>query len=250
MGAAPRYATLALTLPAVDNDWLAEFSAGFFALADRSDIELIGGDTTRGPLSITVTVMGAIKVSGALRRDTAQAGDDIWVSGTLGGAAAALRHLQRKVDLPRETLRPAQAKLERPEPRNALGERLVDVAHAAIDISDGLIADLGHICERSRLCANVDLTSVPRDAALTNIDARVALECMLTGGDDYELCFTVPPAKRGEVVAISRELNLPLTRIGHMCEGAPSAVVRDANGGILHLDAGGFDHFPGHVDAS
>lgn len=243
MGAQPRFVTLALTLPSIDPAWLAEFSRGFFALADASGIELIGGDTTRGPLSITLTVFGEIAAGKALRRSCALAGDEVWVSGTLGGAAIALKHLQGNTVLSPAHIEAALAGLHTPIPRNALGCALVGVAHAAIDISDGLVADLAHICERSNHAASVDYASIPLSPALRNVSPELARTCALAGGDDYELCFTAPAAQRDHINAISASLGIALTRIGEMRAGNTHVTVLDADGEPMTISNAGFDHF-------
>ncbi|HEX9391830.1 MAG TPA: thiamine-phosphate kinase [Usitatibacteraceae bacterium] len=216
MGATPRYVTLALTLPHIDEVWLAAFSRGFFALADVWQVELIGGDTTRGPLSMTLTVLGAVEAGRALRRDGAKAGDEVWVSGTLGGAALALLHLQAKIVLAPRPLAVAEERLHRPLPRTQLGQDLLGIATAAIDISDGLLADLGHICERSRLAASIERAAIPMSPALLGVRADLRDACVLAGGDDYELCFTAPAAQRTRIEALAGTLALSLTRIGVM----------------------------------
>ncbi len=243
MGALPRYVTLALTLPSIDEHWLAAFSRGFFALGDAFQIELIGGDTTRGPLSITITALGEVGVGHALRRDGAKDGDDIWVSGSLGGAALALKHLQGTVTLPPEVLGSASERLHKPMPRVALGRALVGVATSAIDISDGLIADLSHICERSGLTANIAWIDIPLSPALLSVAAELQLACALAGGDDYELCFTAPVPMRQALLRMSAHTGLALTRIGAMQAGKARVKVRDKLGDEISMLVGGFDHF-------
>ena len=243
MGAQPRFVTLALTLPSIDPAWLAEFSRGFFALADASGIELIGGDTTHGPLSITLTVFGEIAAGKALRRSCALAGDEVWVSGTLGGAAIALKHLLGNTVLSPAHIDVALASLHTPIPRNALGCALVGIAHAAIDISDGLIADLAHICERSNLAASVDYASIPLSPALRNVSPELARTCALAGGDDYELCFTASAGQRDHINAISASQGIALTRIGEMHAGSTHVSVLDADGEPMTISNAGFDHF-------
>ena len=243
MGAAPRYVTLALTLPAVDEAWLDGFSRGFFKLADAAGVELIGGDTTRGPLSMTLTVLGEVPAGKALRRDAAKAGDDVWVSGSLGGAALALRHLRGTVGLSPDVLERALERLDLPAPRNALGCALVDVAHAAIDISDGLIADLTHICERSGLTAEVEWAAVPLSPALLSVGPEYRIPCALAGGDDYELCFTASEDLRSAIDAKARATGIALTRIGKMLTGNSPVTVLDETGAPMSVRAAGFDHF-------
>ena len=246
MGATPRYVTLALTLPNIDEAWLAAFSRGFFALADAYRLELIGGDTTRGPLSITLTILGEVAAGRALRRDGAKAGDDIWVSGSLGGAALALMHLQTQVTLPMPIFGAVEACLHQPNPRIQLGQALLGIATAAIDISDGLLADLGHICERSQLAAAVDHAAVPMVPALRTAAAGVRDSCALVSGDDYELCFTASSAQRERIHALGKTLILPLTRIGTMLapEGSMARVsVFDAQRRDVTPSAAGYDQF-------
>jgi thiamine-monophosphate kinase len=243
MGATPRYVTLALTLPKVDGAWLDAFSRGFFKLADEAGIELIGGDTTRGPLSMTLTVFGEVPAGKALRRDRAEAGDDIWVSGSLGGAALALRHLQGEIVLKPVVLERALERLHTPIPRNALGCALAEVAHSAIDISDGLIADLTHICERSGLSAVVDWPSLPLSPTLLSVDAELRIPCALAGGDDYELCFTASENDGAAIEAIASTTGITLTRIGKMLAGKPNVTVCDGRDAPMSIPVSGFDHF-------
>ena len=243
MGALPRYVTLALTLPTIDESWLAAFSRGFFSLADEWGVELIGGDTTCGPLSITLTALGEVGIGQALRRDGAMEGDDIWVSGSLGAAALALMHMQGAIKLVPEVFEIAAERLHQPNPRIALGRALVGVASSAIDVSDGLVADLAHICERSGLSAQVDWAAVPRFASLQSVSVENQIACALAGGDDYELCFTAPESMRQELLRISADNWLPLTRIGCMQIGEPTVYVRDERGEEVKLASPGFDHF-------
>jgi thiamine-monophosphate kinase len=235
MGAAPRWALLALSLPAVDEPWLAAFADGLYALADRYGVDLVGGDTTRGPLrTICITAIGEVPAGVALYRAGARPGDDIWVSGSLGGAALALA---------RPGATAAERRLHEPEPRLELGERLRGIAHAAIDVSDGLAGDLGHILERSGVGAVVHYAQVPKDAAFASVkDAALERDCVLSGGDDYELVFTADPASRGEIEALSREINLALTRIGAIQPGPARLQVLDAAGKPLQVRPA-FDHF-------
>ena len=214
MGAQPKWATLAIALPEVDEAWLAEFSRGFFVCADAFNIDLIGGDTTRGPLNICVQILGEVPNGKALRRDGAQAVDDIWISGQLGSAALGLAHLQRKLMLANE-LDVCLKALNAPTPRAALGLALRDTATSCIDISDGLLADLSHILKASNCGASIDLEKIPCIEYLKNdLHNPQSQEYLLAGGDDYELCFTASKAKREQIVALSKQLNLPITCIG------------------------------------
>jgi thiamine-monophosphate kinase len=243
MGAVPRWALLSLALPAADPAWLRGFSAGLLALARKHGVDLVGGDTTRGPLNLCVTVIGEVPRGKALRRDRARAGDDVWVSGRFGDAALAVAHRARRVRLaPAELARCARA-LDRPQPRLALGVALRDVARAAIDVSDGLSADLGHICERSGLGAQVWIDRVPRSRVVDRFLATaLGREVLLAGGDDYELCFTAPVGARDRIVSIGKRLRLPLTRIGSMRRGRGVRVL-DASARLIRARRRGFDHF-------
>jgi thiamine-monophosphate kinase len=229
-GATPRWATLAIALPAADEPWIAAFADGFYALAERYEVDLVGGDTTRGPLTICVAILGEVPAGLALTRGGARPGDDIWVSGELGGASLALE-------------RPAEARaaqrLHAPEPRVELGERLRGVASAAIDVSDGFAQDLGHILERSEVGALVHYELLPKFPC----DAAPLQErCVLSGGDDYELVFTAPQSARAQVQALSATLRLALTRVGSIQPGEPRLQLLDARG--MRMPAGrGYDHF-------
>lgn len=243
MGAQPRWATLSLSLPQVEEGWLSQFSDGFFALADQHGVELVGGDTTRGPLNLCVTIIGEVPQGAALRRSGAQVGDDVWVSGTLGDAALALAHLQGKVKLSAEDFAACARKLHRPEPRVALGLALRGIASSAIDVSDGLLADLGHILECSGVGAEVDFASLPVSPELrAHLAQPLGRRCALAGGDDYELCFTAPAAQRGALVKISRELDLPLARIGTIVSGK-GCTVHAEDEAIITIGESGYDHF-------
>ncbi|GMV00824.1 MAG: thiamine-phosphate kinase [Burkholderiaceae bacterium] len=240
MGAQPRAFTLALAVPQVDETWLGGFCTGLFAIADRYGCELVGGDTTRGPITICITVFGEVPPEAALRRDAAQPDDDLWVSGTLGAAALAVGALAE--GRPRAPGDRARLRLERPEPRVALGLALRHVARAAIDLSDGLVGDLGHILDRSRAGAEVDWSAVPVDPGLDGLPESLRLRLALAGGDDYELLFSAAPENRGAIEAIGRRLDLPLARIGRIVAGA-GLRIHDARGRPLAVDGHGFDHF-------
>ncbi len=243
MGAQPRWALLAVALPQADEAWLRRFSEGFFGLARQHDVELIGGDTTRGPLNISVTIMGEAPQGTALRRSGARIGDDVWVSGRLGDAALALAHLQGSIRLPDASFAACAGALHDPQPRVPLGLALRGVARGAIDISDGLLADLGHILECSNVGADIRFDAVPvSDALRPYLSEAMGQHCVLAGGDDYELCFTAPAAERDTVAAIGRRLGLPLTRIGVIVAGN-ACTVRDKNGSIIKMGESGFDHF-------
>ncbi len=213
MGAQPKWATLAIALPEVSVNWLNEFSKGFFACADKFEIDLIGGDTTKGPLNISVTIMGEVPIGTALKRSGAQLGDDIWVSGQLGSAALGLAHLQEKLTL-KDELDICLKILNAPMPRAALGLALRGIATSCIDVSDGLLADIGHILKASNLGTVIDLEKIPCIGLLKNNLENPQLQALvLAGGDDYELCFTAPPSKREAINLLSKQLNMPITRI-------------------------------------
>ncbi len=241
MGALPRWATLAAVLPAPTIDWLDAFSRGFFACADAFDIDLVGGDTTRGPRAFCVTIFGELPAGQALRRDGARAGDAIWVSGTPGRAALGLAHLQGRTTLAEPLLAACLAALHRPQPRVALGLALRGRASAAIDVSDGLLADLGHILAASKCAARLHIPGLP--------PAGLARDGYLAGGDDYELVFTAPAAQDDGLARLASELGLPLTRIGEIVAAAPdtfspgSFVLCDDNGAPITPARHGYDHF-------
>ena len=247
MGATPRWVTLAGAQPAVDEAWIAAFADGFFACASEYGVDVIGGDTTRGPLNICITAMGEVEPGRALRRDGAQVGDQVWVSGRPGLAALGLAHLQGKVKLPEPWPRLCVAALEKPRPRVALGQALVGIATAAIDVSDGLLADLGHICERSDCAAAVKLVQLPHLPKGDTYDAdlrRIALECQVAGGDDYELCFTAPGTLSLTIAQIAARLELPLWHIGEIVAGqAGEVTVYDPDFNPVSFERKGYDHF-------
>jgi thiamine-monophosphate kinase len=261
-GARPLAFTLALALPQADEAWLAPFARGLLALADAHGCELIGGDTTRGPLTICITVFGEVPAHGssplattsALLRSGAQVGDDIYVSGTLGDAALALRALQGALVLPTEVLAAARTRLERPQPRVALGLALRGVASACADVSDGLLGDLGHILERSGVGAEVDVDrALPLLAARAHfpggeaqfddhLSVAIARQCVLAGGDDYELVFCAAPVRRADVAQASERSATPVTRIGSI-QAASGLRLTNGLGRAVQPHYASFDHF-------
>jgi len=253
-GAKPLAFTLALALPRVDETWLAGFSKGLLALADTYGCELVGGDTTQGPLNICITVFGEVPVvngkSQALLRSGAEPGDDIYISGTLGDARLALDALRGTLSLPVEVLNQARRRLEQPTPRVGLGEALRGIASAAIDVSDGLVGDLGHVLRASGMGATLDASAIaPLLAsrahpgwAAAGITPERQLECVLAGGDDYELAFTAPESARAAVHAAARLADTPVTRIGRM-DRAPGLRLLGAEGKPLTQRFSSFDHF-------
>ncbi len=243
MGAMPWWATLALTLPKVDHDWLAAFAKGFFDLADEFGVSLIGGDTTRGPLSMTVTIMGEVPAGAALRRNGASPGNDIWVSGTLGDAALAVAHRHGRLRLDEADYAEAVMRLYEPSPRVNLGQALRGMATSAIDISDGLLADITHICRLSGVGAKVQFEDLPISAIVAKHERTPqGLQAIVAGGDDYELCFTAPPNARESMADLSDMLGVALTRIGTIEDGTGIELL-DANGRQIAIDGRGFDHF-------
>lgn len=244
MGANPRWATLAIALPNNDTQWLSEFSRGFFACAAEFDVDLIGGDTTRGPLNICVQIMGEIPIGQALKRNNAKVGDEIWVSGTLGDAALALAHMQGKLALPEDIFEVCTQALHTPQPRVALGLALRGIANSAIDISDGLLADLGHILETSNVGATLQLSNIPHSVhfGAANLQDKSIIKLLLAGGDDYELCFTAPANKHTDITKLSEKLALPLSCIG-IIANSTSLVIHGLDNEILDIKETGFDHF-------
>jgi thiamine-monophosphate kinase len=244
MGADPRWVTLSLVLPEADETWLEGFARGLFGLADGFGVALIGGDTTRGPRAISITALGTLPPGLALRRDTARADEDVWLSGATGDAALGLAHRRGRVELSDAAARHCLARLDTPIPRVELGRRLRGLASSAIDVSDGLIADLGHILERSGIGAEVWLDKLPRSPAIAECgDAALARECLLGGGDDYELVFTAAQDRRATILTLAAEIGLPLTRIGRTVAGAPPVSVLDEAGRPVSAGPAGYDHF-------
>ena len=247
MGATPRYAMLALVLPRADARWLTGFARGFMMLARRFEVDLVGGDTTRGPLAICVQAIGEVPRGKALQRAGARVGDDVWVSGTLGDAALALAALQQRVRLDRAELKHCSQRLHRPQPRIVLGLALRDVATGAIDVSDGLLADLGHILECSKVAAHLEFAAIPCSPAVRRRrDSVLGRNALLAGGDDYELCFTAPRRARQRVIATGRRAGVKVTRIGSIerrARGWPDLVVFGADGAPLKISHAGYDHF-------
>jgi len=246
MGATPRWALLAGALPDNDEGWVRAFARGFFALADAHAVELIGGDTTRGPRNLCVTIIGDVPAGAALTRAGAKADDDIYVSGSMGAAALALAALQGRTALDQDAFAEGRARLETPQPQIALGKALRGIANAAIDVSDGVVGDLSHILVASGVGAEIELKMLPRPSSiqqkLDSAERELALDCLLAGGDDYELCFTVPRAARAQIAVIACNLGLPLTRIGSITRG-DGLVVRAENGQPLPWLPRAFDHF-------
>ena len=242
-GATPRSFLLALALPTAEPAFLEPFARGLLALADAHGCELVGGDTTRGPLTIGITVLGAVPRGAALLRSGARAGDELWASGTLGDARLALEVFRGTVALAGDAFARVRGRMERPTPRVALGERLRGVATAAIDVSDGLAGDLGHVLVASGVGATVDVDALPVSETLRGQPRDLARRFALAGGDDYELCFTAPAERRDDVSRAGEAAGVAVTRIGRI-ESAPGLRVVDGDGRpVAGLATAGFDHF-------
>lgn len=252
MGATPAWFSLALTMPEAKDDWLTQFSVGLFELADEYRLPLVGGDVTKGPLSITIQIAGEVSEELALRRDGANEGDCIFVSGSLGDAAAGLSLLMNSASHSEsqqfDCTEYLKGRLNRPLPRVALGQSLLSIATSCIDVSDGLLADLSSICDRSHLGAEISFDRIPVSEDLANffekqqLDELARAQLMLSCGDDYELCFTVPVSRAEAIRIISDKVGVRLTLIGKMkCE--PSVVCVSASGQVLNLKENGFQHF-------
>jgi thiamine-monophosphate kinase len=236
MGAQPRWALLAAALPAATESWLAKFAHGFFACADEFGVDVIGGDTTKGPRNFCVTIFGEVPVGQALLRSGARDGDDIWVSGRPGRAALGLAELQGRLVLDEPARSECLAALHRPQPRVALGLALRGLADAAIDVSDGLLADLGHILEESKASAHLCIPDLPPPG--------IERDCLLSGGDDYELVFMTPAERRAEVETLEASLGLALTHIGSVRGGeAPRLTLCEPDGTPVEIGPLGYDHF-------
>lgn len=246
-GARPLACMLALAMPRVDELFLEGFSRGLYALADEHGVDLVGGDTTAGPLAMTITVFGEVPTGQALLRGGARPGDDLWVSGTLGDARLALEAFRGTVQLSGDAFEATRRAMECPVPRIALGQALRGVATAAIDVSDGLLGDLGHILRRSGasgapLGASIDTGVLPVSTHLAAQATPWLLECALAGGDDYELCFTASPGRREAVAAAGRAAGVPVTCIGRIDIEA-GVRLRAPNGAVLEHRFASFDHF-------
>ena len=244
-GARPKAFLLSLAMPRADTQWLEGFSQGLFALAQQHGCELIGGDTTQGPLNISITVLGEVPQGQALLRSGAQAGDDLYVSGTVGDARLALEALRGHISLPEAVFNAARARMETPTPRVQLGMALRGIASAAADISDGLLGDLGHILKASGVGARIEwplAASLMGSCRAWPCPSTLMQTCVLSGGDDYELVFTAPAACREQVTAAAAQAQTPVTRIGTLVTGSGIEVF-DARGQLLSGPFASFDHF-------
>lgn len=246
MGAKPRFALLAAALPSSDSAWIASFMRGLDALARRFDVDLIGGDTTCGPLTLCVTAIGELPTGSAITRAGARPGDVVYVSGRLGDAALALAAMNGRVTIGPSFAPPSRERLDAPEPRVALGLGLRGIASSALDVSDGLTGDLGHILDASHVGATIDIARIPCGDALRSLlrgpKRKVALECLLAGGDDYELCFTAGATMGPRIEALADALGLPLTAIGAI-RGGQGLVILDEDDRPMPSPPRAFDHF-------
>jgi len=253
-GARPRCFVLSLSLPRADPAWLEAFSGALLELAAHEGCELIGGDTTRaarvagadGPVTVCVTAIGEVDRSRLRGRGGARPGDDLWVSGELGDAALALAHAAGRVHLEPAQARACRQRLDWPQPKVALGLALRGLATAAIDVSDGLVGDLGHVLQRSGVGALVQVPDVPRSDTLRRIEPDLQRRCVLAGGDDYELLFTAAPADREAIAAAGRACCVAITRIGTMTKGPGLHLEGDSG---IDATLQGFDHFAGTPEA-
>ena len=244
-GASPQAFLLSLSLPRVDETWLAGFSKGLFDLAEAHNCELMGGDTTQGPLNIAITVMGDMPLGAAILRSGAQAGDDLYVSGHLGDARLSLEAFRGSVSLPQAVFDMARLRMETPSPRITLGQSLRGVAHAMVDISDGLLGDLGHILKASRVGAEIELSlALPlmQTQHLWACPPDLAMTCVLSGGDDYELVFCAPPSAADQVHKAAQQSQTTVTRIGRIT-ASDSLVLLDHSGQHVAGNFRSFDHF-------
>ncbi|HSD38241.1 MAG TPA: thiamine-phosphate kinase [Rhodocyclaceae bacterium] len=248
MAAEPRWITLALALPDRDDKWVGAFAEGFASCCAAFGVDWIGGDTTRGPLNLCATVFGEVPHGQAVLRSGARPGDDLWISGTPGFAALGLQHLLGKIVLPEEARPACLSALHRPQPRVALGLALRGVATAILDVSDGLLGDLGHILERSDCGALIEDGLLPLAPLFpASSDAALARRALLSGGDDYELLFAAPLSQRLYVQDLSQQLGLPLTRIGAMTDKSNVIVVLELDGSRSEVLPRGYDHFGAHL---
>lgn len=251
MGAKPMGFTLSIALPELNSSWLEAFSKGLFEIAKHYSCPLIGGDTTAGPLTISITAFGSIPVGKAIRRSGAKADDDIWVSGTVGDARLALAALRHEINLSKEDLSEIEHRMHQPTPRLELGVELRELASAALDVSDGLLGDLKHILNQSQIDAEINLSKLPKSVTLKKQSIEIQNQFAACGGDDYELCFTAPKTQRDAIDQLSNSLKLPLTRIGQITVRKNTAAkigIIDASGKLLNDEDAtsllkSFDHF-------
>jgi len=239
MGGIPKYALLAIALPKVKTDWIKKFSNGLFSCAKKYKVDLIGGDTSKGPLSISISILGEVLKKNTLLRSNALIEDDIWVTGELGLAALGLAKLQKKIQLPQNLSKKAIRALEKPMLHSSIIEIMAKLSHSAIDISDGLIADLGHILEASKVGADISLKDIPMNPWLKK---NKLIDIGLSGGDDYQLLFTAPKKNRNKINLVSKMPSIKLTRIGSIKEGKRLNII-DHKDMFYKLKKRGYDHF-------
>ena len=251
MGAKPLGFSLSIALPSIDTQWLEAFSKGLFSMANQFHCPLIGGDTTAGPLTISITALGSVPIGKAIRRSGSKVDDEVWVSGTVGDARLTLAALRHEIDLPPNDLQMIEHRMHQPTPRVELGLQLRGIASAALDISDGLLGDLQHILSQSKVDAEIFLDTLPKSATLKKQSIQIQNQFAACGGDDYELCFTAPKNQHQAILGIGKTLNLPLTCIGriiHKKNDAPQVHILNADGTILAEAQAAqflksFDHF-------
>ena len=251
MGAKPIAFTLSLALPYLDEPWLKAFSNGLFALADQHHCQLIGGDTTKGPLTISITAFGEVPKNQSLKRANAKVGDDIWISNVIGDARLALGHALKEWQLDPLVFEKVAKRMDTPSPQNLLGISLREIAHSAIDISDGLLGDLKHILKASKLDAQIFIDDIPISSALLQMPEEIRRICTLKGGDDYEICFTASPTQSSHIEDLAKKLNLKLTRIGKTYSpqntGGHISLIDQHQNVLTNTDASkyfqSFDHF-------
>ncbi len=235
MGAKPIAFTLAIAMPSVKHEWLSGFSEGLFEIAQEFNCRLIGGDTTAGPLTISITIFGEVPQSKALQRQNAQVGDDVWVSHQVGDARLALGALRHEWSLTEAEMKTVSQRMHNPMPRVELGQALLGVAHSAIDISDGLLGDLSHILRKSNVSADIEIDQVPASEILKSKSIELRRLCSLMGGDDYELCFTAPSESAQQIEKISVQLGIRLTRIGRITSGLKSNTSSGSSTQLIRL---------------
>jgi thiamine-monophosphate kinase len=244
MGAEPAWTLLALTLPNTNEIWLRKFTEGFFPLLQNFQLQLVGGDITQGPLTITFQALGFVPAGKALGRVGAKVGDRIYVTGTLGDAGLALESINKKncFGLSPSQIFSVMQRLNRPVPRVEVGHALRDIANSAIDVSDGLAADLGHILSTNQVGALLQLEKLPLSNSLQALSSEKAWQLALSSGDDYELCFTVPESRERELQLHLSAMNTPYTCIGSI-KKEPGLILLDKKGSVFNMDKLGYQHF-------
>lgn len=244
MGACAQWATLTLTIPNYDEAWLAEFSKTINSVAQQYDLQLIGGDTTQGPLNVSLQIMGVLPLGQSLKRSGAEVGDDVYVSNTIGDAALALKLMSDDFDFRESGHRLLLDAIHRPQPQCELGLGLLDLANSCIDISDGLVADLGHISKQSGVSLELNVASLPLSESFRHVSNSIDYDLALTGGDDYQLAFTAAPCQRAQLEALSTSISVPITQVGRVVEKNTQAIKLCFNDKTYVLrNNAGFEHF-------